>query len=81
MIVSKAASQPASSKCMLVELPRVVGDTSFDGDAGVIGRVADSSAAGVCLDLKGNTRALECPEQSCDSRTAQIVVACMEACA
>ena len=57
MIMSKAASQPAISKCVLVELPRVVGDTSFDGDAGVIGRVVNSSSSpDVCLDLKGDTR-------------------------
>ena len=56
MIISKAASQPATSKCVLVELPRVVGDTSFEGDAGVIGRVVSiSSAPDGCLDLKGNT--------------------------
>lgn len=59
VMISKAASQPASSKCMLVELPRTLRDTSFDGDAGVIGRVASSFAAGACLDIKGNSRALQ----------------------
>ena len=58
MLVSKAASQPAASRCVLVELQQSLGDTSFDGDAGVLGRVADSCAAGACLDLKGNPRAL-----------------------
>ena len=59
MIISKAASQPANSNSVLVELPRVVGDTSFDGDAGVIGRVVNcTSTAGACLDLKGDTPAV-----------------------
>lgn len=95
-MISKAASQPANSKCVLVELPRVVGDTSFDGDAGVIGRVVSSrSAPDACLDLKGTTR-LNMPtaimlQQNCIHSTRRCVSlyimsvnaasACMHACA
>ena len=56
-MLSRAAAQPGSGKCMIVELQQSSGDMCFDGDAGVIGRMATTSAAGMCLDLKGVSQA------------------------
>ncbi len=52
-MMSRAAAQPGPEKCMIVELQHSSSDTCFDGDAGVIGRVAASASTGASLDLKG----------------------------
>ncbi len=57
LVMSRAAAQPGAEKCMFVELQHSLNDTCFDGDSGVIGRVATSGPTGTSLDLKGVQRA------------------------
>ena len=51
--MSKAAVLPSAGERILVELQQHEDQVCFDGDAGVIGRVASSANAGACLDIKG----------------------------
>lgn len=44
---------PLAGERILVELQQHEDEVCFDGDAGVIGRVASSAKAGACLDIKG----------------------------
>ncbi len=48
---------PSAGERILVELQQHEDEVCFDGDAGVIGRVASTANAGACLDIKGKRSA------------------------